>query len=86
MTHHLSRHVSSLDSVARGKTDKGGKRRETVGGRGRGVSNQWLGEVGRALLTYHRVRQVSSLETVARGKTDQGGERRETVEGIRGVK
>ena len=53
---------------------------------GGGVSYQWLGEVGRALLTYHRVRQVSSLETVARGKTDQGGERRETVEGLRGVK
>ena len=33
---HLSRYVSSLDSVATGKTDKGGKRRETVGGRGGG--------------------------------------------------
>ena len=31
---HLSRYVSSLDSVARGKTDKGGKRRETVWGHG----------------------------------------------------
>ena len=36
LTHHLSWYVSSLDSVARGKTDKGGKRRETVWGHGEG--------------------------------------------------
>ena len=52
-----------------------------MAGGGGGVSNQWLGGVGRALLTYHLVRQVSSLETVAKGKTDQGGERREKVGG-----